>query len=165
MLETRLRRVCEALGATCVLGFAVHCGDQHGGVEDLADFIDYALAPSNGSNAWGMLRAADGHALPYKLTHVQLGNEQLVPELVGTFAPKAAAMEARAKALGLGGTLTYVLGSDMRSDSGASVVADGNTTLVLREIKAVGLCQQTVWDWHISAPTDGSQQRCSVRPL
>ena len=58
-------------------------------------FVEYALAASNGSSTWGALRAQDGHVEPYKVSHVQLGNEQHVDELVGTFATKAAAMEAR----------------------------------------------------------------------
>lgn len=48
-----------------------------------------------------------------------------------------------------------VVGSDQRSDSGGSIVVDGNTSIVLRQIKEVGLCAQTIWDWHIIPSTNG----------
>ena len=54
-----------------------------------------------------------------------------------------------------GGELTYVVGSDMRSDSGGSIVADGNTSLVLEQIKAAGLCKQTMWDFHTVPSAQG----------
>ena len=142
------------MNITCILGFAVHCGSG-GEPQNLADFIEYALAPADGGSEWGRLRGQDGHAAPYKISHLQLGNEQHVDELVGTFAAGAAAMEAMAKSLGRGGELTYVLGSDRDSDSGRSIVSDSNTSIVLREIKAAGLCAQTVWDWHTVPSVNG----------
>ena len=84
----------------------------------------YIFEAADGSQGrWGQLRTADGHPSPYKVTHVQLGNEEAVWKLVGRFAAGAAAMEGRAAQLGHGGELTYVVGSDMRSDGGGSMYA------------------------------------------
>ena len=58
--------------------------------------------------------------------------------------------------VGISGLLTYVLGSDERSDAGSTVVSAagaGNTSLVLRQLRDAGMCgAQIAFDWHI-APT------------
>jgi DUF1680 family protein len=59
--------------------------------QDMADFIEYAHGPAD--SEWGRRRAADGHPAPYKLRHVELGNEERVDE---TYYRK---FEAIAKAL------------------------------------------------------------------
>ena len=159
-----VQEMCEALGVDCVLGFAVHCGDG-GHPDNLADFVEYSLAPAAGGSAWGRLRAQDGHPEPCRITHLQLGNEQPVHELVGTFAAGAAAMEDRAVRFGRGGELTYVLGSDMQSDAGGSIVGDPNTSVILAEIKAAGLCRQTVWDFHVVPSTDGYDRSAGADPF
>jgi alpha-L-arabinofuranosidase len=50
---------------------------------DLADFVEYVNGPAD--SEWGARRAADGHPAPYRLTHLELGNEERVDE---TFAAK-----------------------------------------------------------------------------
>ena len=45
---------------------------------DMADFIEYVNGPSE--SGWGAKRAADGHAAPYRLTHIELGNEERVDQ-------------------------------------------------------------------------------------
>jgi alpha-L-arabinofuranosidase len=113
--------MAEALNMTAVLGLG-YCGQGSKLIMDHVDLISYAFAAADGSQGhWGKLRAEDGHPEPYKITHVQLGNEEEAWRLVGRFAAGAAAMEGRAAQLGRGGELTYVLGSDMRSDGGSSM--------------------------------------------
>ncbi len=113
--------MAEALNMTAVLGLG-YCGSGSRLIMDHVDLISYAFAAPDGSQGyWGKLRAEDGHPEPYKITHVQLGNEEVAWKLVGRFAAGAAAMEGRAAQLGRGGQLTYVLGSDMRSDGGSSM--------------------------------------------
>ena len=64
---------CEAAG---FLGIpAVNMGEAP---EDMADFIEYVNGPAD--SPWGRRRAADGHPAPYRLKHLQLGNEERVDE-------------------------------------------------------------------------------------
>ena len=44
----------------------------------MADFVEYVNGPAD--SEWGRRRAADGHPTPYKLRHIQLGNEETVDE-------------------------------------------------------------------------------------
>ena len=44
----------------------------------MADFVKYANEPARGE--WGRRRAADGHSAPFRLTHVELGNEERIDE-------------------------------------------------------------------------------------
>ena len=44
----------------------------------MADFVEYANGPAD--SAWGRKRAADGHPEPYRLKHLELGNEEAVNE-------------------------------------------------------------------------------------
>jgi hypothetical protein len=113
--------LAEVLNMTAVLGLG-YCGLGSTLLINHVDLISYAFEAADGSQGhWGKLRAEDGHPEPYKITHVQLGNEEVAWRLVGRFAAGAAAMEGRAAQLGHGGELTYVLGSDMRSDAGSSM--------------------------------------------
>jgi alpha-L-arabinofuranosidase len=50
---------------------------------DIADFIQYVNGPA--SSDWGRRRAADGHPAPYRLTHLEIGNEERVD---ATYAAK-----------------------------------------------------------------------------
>ena len=70
----------------------------------LADLVEYALGDAS-TSALARQRVADfGREPPYPLRYIELGNE----ELNGQFVPQAAAMEARARSLGLGGRLRYL---------------------------------------------------------
>jgi hypothetical protein len=64
---------CEAAGFLAIP--AVNMGESP---QDMADFIEYV----NGApeTPWGRRRAADGHRAPYRLKHLQLGNEERVDE-------------------------------------------------------------------------------------
>ena len=63
--------LCEAAGFLAIP--AVNMGETPA---DMADFIEYANGPAE--SPWGRKRAADGHPEPYRLKHVQLGNEEAV---------------------------------------------------------------------------------------
>ncbi len=45
---------------------------------DMVDFLEYANGPAD--SPWGAKRAADGHPTPYRLSHIELGNEERVDE-------------------------------------------------------------------------------------
>jgi len=74
---------CEDMGAEPVL--AVYAGyslkgahvepgpDLEPYIEDALDEIEYVSGPA--SSKWGALRAKAGHAAPFKLTYVEVGNE------------------------------------------------------------------------------------------
>jgi len=64
---------CEAAGFLPIP--AVNMGETP---QDMADFIEYVNGPRESS--WGRRRAADGHPAPYRLRHLQLGNEEQVNE-------------------------------------------------------------------------------------
>ena len=103
--------------------------------EDLADFVEYCWGDAT-ATAGGAARAADrgGAPAPFRFRHVQIGNEQTVDELVGVFAAAVAAMEARAAAIGRGGEVRYVAGSDKNSDDGYTTVFHANLTTLLSEV-------------------------------
>jgi alpha-L-arabinofuranosidase len=63
--------LCEAAGFLPIPTFNIDESPR-----DLADFIAYANGPATGE--WGKKRVADGHAAPYRLTHLQLGNEERI---------------------------------------------------------------------------------------
>ncbi len=64
---------CEAAG---FLGIPdVNIGETP---QDMADFIEYVNGPAD--SEWGCRRAADGHPKPYRLKHLQIGNEEKVDE-------------------------------------------------------------------------------------
>ena len=84
---------CEAAGFLAIP--AVHMGE---GPRDMADFVEYANGPVD--SEWGRKRAADGHPEPYRLKHVELGNEEAVNEAYWEkFKPIAEAMWAKDPAL------------------------------------------------------------------
>lgn len=64
---------CEAAGFEAIPTFNM---DET--PEDMVDFLRYATDPAD--SEWGRRRAADGHPGPYRLTHLQLGNEERVDE-------------------------------------------------------------------------------------
>ncbi|MCX8156021.1 MAG: DUF1080 domain-containing protein [Verrucomicrobiae bacterium] len=64
---------CEAAGFLAIP--AVNMGETP---QDMADFIEYVNGPPE--TPWGRRRVADGHRAPYRLRHLQLGNEERVDE-------------------------------------------------------------------------------------
>jgi alpha-L-arabinofuranosidase len=65
--------LCEAAGFLAIP--AINTGETP---QDMADFVAYV----NGSpdSAWGKKRVADGHPAPYRLRHIEFGNEERVDE-------------------------------------------------------------------------------------
>ena len=85
--------LCEGMG---ILGIpAVNMGETP---RDMADFVEYANGPLD--SEWGRKRASDGHPAPYRLKHVELGNEEAIDEAYWEkFKPIAEAMWAKDPAL------------------------------------------------------------------
>jgi hypothetical protein len=81
--------LCEAAG---FLGIpALNMGESP---QDMADFVEYANGPAD--SEWGRRRAADGHPAPYRLKHLELGNEEAINDAYfEKFRPIAEAMWAR----------------------------------------------------------------------
>jgi alpha-L-arabinofuranosidase len=65
--------LCEASGFLAVPDFNIDESPQ-----DMADFVEYANGPAE--NEWGRRRVADGHAKPYGLKYIELGNEERVDD-------------------------------------------------------------------------------------
>jgi hypothetical protein len=63
--------LCEAAGFLPIPDFNMDETPQ-----DMADFVEYVNGPAD--SAWGRKRVADGHPKPYRLTHLELGNEERV---------------------------------------------------------------------------------------
>jgi hypothetical protein len=64
---------CEAAGFLAIPDFNI---DESS--EDMADFVEYVNGPVE--SKWGRQRALDGHPFPYRLQHIELGNEERVDE-------------------------------------------------------------------------------------
>ena len=64
---------CEAAGFLGIPAFNLEETPQ-----DLADFVEYVNGPAD--SPWGRKRAAAGHPAPYRLRHLELGNEEAVHE-------------------------------------------------------------------------------------
>jgi Alpha-L-arabinofuranosidase C-terminal domain/Domain of Unknown Function (DUF1080) len=65
--------LCEAAGFLGIPAF--HMGETP---QDMADFVAYANGPAD--SGWGKKRATDGHPAPYRLRHIELGNEERVDD-------------------------------------------------------------------------------------
>jgi alpha-L-arabinofuranosidase len=65
--------LCEAAGFLPIPGLRT---DET--PEDLQDFIEYVNGPAD--SRWGRRRAADGHPAPYRLRHLEIGNEERLDE-------------------------------------------------------------------------------------
>jgi hypothetical protein len=63
--------LCEAMGVLAIPAFNIDETPQ-----DMADFVSYVNGPAK--SGWGKKRAADGHPTPYRLRHLDLGNEERV---------------------------------------------------------------------------------------
>jgi hypothetical protein len=62
--------------------------------QDIADFIEYVNGPAD--SPWGRKRVADGRPAPYRLKHLELGNEEAVDEHYWKrFKPLAEALWAK----------------------------------------------------------------------
>jgi alpha-L-arabinofuranosidase len=65
--------LCEAAGFLAIPAFNMDETPQ-----DMADFVAYLNGKRD--SKWGKQRAADGHPAPYRLKHLELGNEERVDE-------------------------------------------------------------------------------------
>jgi hypothetical protein len=86
---------CESAGFVAIP--AVFMGESP---QDMADFIEYV----NGApeTPWGRQRVADGHPEPYRLKHLELGNEEAVnDDYWKKFEPMAEAIWAKDPAITL----------------------------------------------------------------
>jgi alpha-L-arabinofuranosidase len=82
-------RFCEA--AEFVAIPALNMGETP---QDVADFVEYVNGPA--TSTWGAKRTANGHAQPFKLNALQLGNEeQLNDDYWAKFEPMAKAVWAK----------------------------------------------------------------------
>jgi alpha-L-arabinofuranosidase len=80
---------CEAAG---FLGVAAFNMDET--PQDMADFVEYVNGAAD--SPWGRRRVEDGHPNPYRLKHIELGNEEAVNENYWRrFKPIAEAMWAK----------------------------------------------------------------------
>lgn len=64
--------MCVACGVWRVM--RVGCSPACCAPEDMADLVEYCWG--NGTTTWGQQRIQDGHADPYQLQYIELGNEQ-----------------------------------------------------------------------------------------
>ena len=103
--------MCDQAGIACVITTAAYSnggGDEDPpccSPDDMADLVEYVFGSND--TTWGRVRHADGHPAPFNMTYVELGNEQYNAK----FVAQAAAMEARAKAVGAEGRLVYLFPS------------------------------------------------------
>ena len=70
--------------------------------ESFANLVEYCFG--DGGTAFGRQRIADGHPAVYNLSYVELGNEQYN----ANYVEQVAAMEAKARELGIGKRLKYL---------------------------------------------------------
>jgi alpha-L-arabinofuranosidase len=83
---------CEDLGAEPI--YVINCGMGHGyavpmnrmkeWVQDALDLVEYARGPAD--SKWGAQRAAAGHPAPFKLNHLEIGNENGGPGYAERYA-------------------------------------------------------------------------------
>jgi len=104
--------------------------------EEMAELIEYCYG--NASTPFGRLRIADGHPEPYRVRFLELGNEQYNT----IFPQQVAAMEARARALGVGGTMYYI--SPSNGDYFTRNVSEGNAA------EALHLADHLLEDFHVT---------------
>ncbi|WP_328783961.1 carbohydrate binding domain-containing protein [Streptomyces canus] len=63
-------------------------------IQDTLDLIEFANGPA--SSTWGKVRAKMGHAKPFHLTHIEVGNEENLPnEFFARFKEFRAAIQAK----------------------------------------------------------------------
>jgi alpha-L-arabinofuranosidase len=84
---------CEAAGFLAIPDF-----NMDESPADMADFVEYVNGPAE--STWGRRRAEAGHAAPYRLKYLQLGNEEAVDEAYWRrFKPLAEAIWAKDPAI------------------------------------------------------------------
>lgn len=142
---------CEAAGFLAIPALNVDETPQ-----DFADFIEYVNGPA--ASTWGRRRVADGHPQPYRLRHIELGNEEKVDLVYAAkFQALAEAAWARDPALILV-VGDFVYSRPVRDPQRVEGAASGITNLagqqaILRLARERG---REVWfDLHVG--TDGPE--------
>ena len=149
--------LCGALGIPGIP--AVNMGETP---QDMADFVEYANGPVD--SEWGRKRAADGHPEPYRLKHVELGNEEAIDDAYWEkFRPMAEAMWAKDPALILVvGDFAYnkVIADPYRFEGGAAASSLAAHRKILELAKERG---REVW-FDIHASTDHPPEPDGLKP-
>jgi alpha-L-arabinofuranosidase len=114
--------LCEATGVVGIPAF--NMGETP---RDMADFMEYVTGPAD--SAWGKKRVADGHAQPYGLRYVELGNEERIDDkYVERFTALAEAIWAKdAKVVVVVGDFAY--GKPIRDPDRITGAASGISNL------------------------------------
>ncbi len=129
--------------------------------QDMADFMNYLNADAD--TEWGRKRAVDGHAAPYRLKYLELGNEEKVDDhYFEKFQALAEVIWAKDPAIILiVGDFTY---HNIISDPFAFSGADSGITTLAAQKKILDLAKQhdrEVWfDLHVW--TDGPRPDSSL---
>lgn len=147
---------CEAAQFEYVPNFSINESPQ-----DMTDFVEYAFGGA--TTKWGAKRVEDGHAAPYRLKAIQLGNEEKVnDEYLAKFTALARAVWSKKPDLILvvGDFLYTKKITDPYKIEGA---AGGITTLAVQE-KIMALAKEfdaEVW-FDIHLVTEGIQRDPTV---
>lgn len=142
---------CEAAGFLAIPAFNLDESPQ-----DMADFVEYANGPA--TSVWGARRAADGHPEPYRLKHLELGNEERVDDNYWRkFQRLAAAIWAKDPEIVLV-VGDFVYGAPIRDPFAFHGAASGITTLAAHQ-KILALARRAgreVWfDVHVGTEGPG----------
>jgi hypothetical protein len=152
--------LCEAMGVLAIPAFNIDETPQ-----DMADFIAYVNGPAD--TPWGKKRAAAGHPAPYRLRHLELGNEERVDaKYLDRFRAIARAVWAvdPAMILVVG---DFVYSQPITDPDAVKGAASGITTLAAhREILALARRHnREVWfDIHLGTEHPGALGEVAVVP-
>ena len=152
--------LCEAAGFLAIPDFNF---DET--PEDLADFAEYANGPAD--SLWGRKRAEAGHPAPYRLRHLELGNEERVD------AAYAAKFEKLARAVWAKDPGIILVVGDFQYDrpvtdtAKVSGAASGVTSLAghKRILELAGQAGREVWfDVHVWSEGPGVSPSVAALP-
>lgn len=142
---------CRAAGFLPIPAFNLDESPQ-----DMADFVEYANGPV--ASVWGARRAAGGHPEPYRLKHLELGNEERVDDRYAEkFKALAEAIWAKDPEMILV-VGDFVYGAPIQDPFAFRGAASGITTLAAHQ-KILKLARQAgreVWfDVHVGTEGPG----------
>jgi alpha-L-arabinofuranosidase len=151
--------LCEAAGFLTIP--AVNMGETP---QDMADFMEYVNGPAD--SPWGKRRATDGHARPYNLKYLELGNEERIDAAyVERFRPLAEAIWAKdASVVLVIGDFVYdhvIEDADKFTGAASGITSLAAHRQILEFAKQAG--REVAFDVHIA--TDGPAVSGSLRAL
>lgn len=151
--------LCEAAGFLAIP--AVNMGETP---QDMADFMEYVNGPAN--SPWGKRRVDAGHARPYNLRYLELGNEERIDAAyVERFRPLAEAVWAKDPNVVLvAGDFVYdhvIEDADKFTGAASGITSLAAHRQILQLAKQAG--REVAFDVHIA--TDGPAASGSLRPL